>query len=173
MNMDLEFTSYILSEEYKNEENKLLNISNEQYINFIQEQIKHNVQKMDCILEDLFENKKQSTMVLDYKRNSENEIKDILFARFWNRQNNLNRPAFIQRRNIDRIVTSGDILKIVNKLTNNSILHKGNEKCSICYEEMKNKKILKLNCDHMFCSECLVNWLKEKLSCPLCRRCIK
>lgn len=39
--------------------------------------------------------------------------------------------------------------------------------CSICVE-IYEKPLLTL-CDHMFCSNCIKRWLKEKSSCPICK----
>lgn len=46
------------------------------------------------------------------------------------------------------------------------------KKCKICFE--KEDEIL-LNCNHSFCSGCLINWLNQKWqqTCPLCRNEIK
>jgi hypothetical protein len=47
--------------------------------------------------------------------------------------------------------------------------------CSICYEEnIPEKKCIKLNCNHKFCKDCIINTLKtcnynKSLSCALCR----
>ncbi|EAR89777.2 zinc finger, C3HC4 type (RING finger) protein (macronuclear) [Tetrahymena thermophila SB210] len=42
--------------------------------------------------------------------------------------------------------------------------------CSICFLEIENKSsIYELECKHMFHSECLDTWLKNKNSCPNCR----
>jgi hypothetical protein len=43
-----------------------------------------------------------------------------------------------------------------------------NKICSICYENFKNNdKIIKLPCHHIYHYNCLMEWLKEKYSCPL------
>jgi Zinc finger, C3HC4 type (RING finger) len=43
--------------------------------------------------------------------------------------------------------------------------------CSICYEEIKELKIL--DCDHHFCEKCIGSWLFVNSTCPICRRQIK
>jgi len=40
--------------------------------------------------------------------------------------------------------------------------------CNICYEKLKNP-VLEFNCQNLFCGECLLIWLRQKNSCPLCR----
>lgn len=50
---------------------------------------------------------------------------------------------------------------------------KSNKECEICCNEMTNKEhILKINCDHIFCAECILAWHIEygKESCPKCRQ---
>ena len=51
--------------------------------------------------------------------------------------------------------------------------------CAVCLEEYKHKtNVLYLNlneavkvCDHKFCQECIVNWVRTNhKTCPLCRR---
>lgn len=41
--------------------------------------------------------------------------------------------------------------------------------CNICMEEKKNGILL--NCNHIFCEDCLREWLtKNKKTCPTCRK---
>ena len=40
--------------------------------------------------------------------------------------------------------------------------------CSICYEEIHEKK--KLYCGHVFCAACISKWKSESASCPYCRQ---
>jgi len=46
------------------------------------------------------------------------------------------------------------------------------EECSICYQNYKRKKAVKLPCDHIFHDECIKKWIDDKNTCPLCRDCI-
>ena len=39
--------------------------------------------------------------------------------------------------------------------------------CSICYGEFNNP--VRLECQHQFCSGCLLQWMTRSQSCPLCR----
>ena len=46
--------------------------------------------------------------------------------------------------------------------------------CSICLEQITgltepNGKISKLSCGHIFHTQCVIPWLKNKLTCPYCR----
>ena len=43
---------------------------------------------------------------------------------------------------------------------------KEKENCVICYDEFN--KMNKLKCGHLFCYECLEEWLKENKKCPIC-----
>lgn len=48
--------------------------------------------------------------------------------------------------------------------------------CVICMENFKdNDNVAELNCDlrHYFHEKCIEEWLKTKLSCPLCKREVK
>ena len=46
---------------------------------------------------------------------------------------------------------------------------KENECCPICLEDLKDMKYRrKTKCGHIFCSECLREWLHKKQVCPLC-----
>lgn len=60
------------------------------------------------------------------------------------------------------------ILNHVNELEKrfNNIL---NSNCSICYDELKNP-VLEPNCHNIFCSQCLLSWMRNKNNCPLCRK---
>jgi len=44
--------------------------------------------------------------------------------------------------------------------------------CSICYDQLV-KPIMEPCCQNIFCGTCLLMWLKEKGSCPLCRRIVQ
>jgi hypothetical protein len=46
-----------------------------------------------------------------------------------------------------------------------------NEPCIICYNQLT-EPVLEPKCQNIFCGKCLLYWLKEKLSCPLCRNII-
>ena len=40
--------------------------------------------------------------------------------------------------------------------------------CSICFEEIKELKIL--DCHHHFCDSCIIEWAKVNSNCPICRK---
>jgi hypothetical protein len=41
--------------------------------------------------------------------------------------------------------------------------------CCICIESMNNDEIIKLKCNHIFHSKCILKWFQNKKKCPLCR----
>jgi len=45
------------------------------------------------------------------------------------------------------------------------------DSCSVCKEDfVLNEKATKLPCSHLFHKECIVPWLKQHCTCPLCRK---
>jgi len=46
-----------------------------------------------------------------------------------------------------------------------------NKTCCICKEEYKKlKRVTVLNCNHDFHERCISKWIKNKPTCPLCRK---
>lgn len=41
--------------------------------------------------------------------------------------------------------------------------------CTICFEELNQYLICKLNCDHIFHKRCIKRWFQIKMECPNCR----
>ena len=49
-------------------------------------------------------------------------------------------------------------------------LNEKNDNCAICFEQYKNKeKLKKLNCSHLFHTNCITIWLGKEKKCPLCK----
>lgn len=40
--------------------------------------------------------------------------------------------------------------------------------CAICLDIIYDPKILK--CQHSFCGDCIINWIRQSKECPLCRK---
>ena len=57
------------------------------------------------------------------------------------------------------------LLDLIDELKSNENEFK--HECSICYEEIKELKIL--DCHHYFCESCIGNWTKFNSTCPVCR----
>jgi hypothetical protein len=81
-----------------------------------------------------------------------------------------NQDIFIENNeNVD------DIKDIINQLPVNTLkdvnkLNEENKRCVICYENFKNNdNIIYLPCFHFFHQNCIINWIKKKPSCPLCK----
>ena len=81
-----------------------------------------------------------------------------------------NQDIFIENNeNVD------DIKDIINQLPVNTLkdvnkLNEENKRCVICYEDFKNNdNIIYLPCFHFFHQNCIINWIKKKPSCPLCK----
>ena len=55
-------------------------------------------------------------------------------------------------------------------LDDDNIIHYFENECSICYNEFnKDTKVVILNnCSHGFHLDCIVEWFKQDLRCPLC-----
>jgi hypothetical protein len=44
-----------------------------------------------------------------------------------------------------------------------------NDNCSICFETMKEKKVILTICNHVYHDRCLEEWIESNATCPLCR----
>ncbi|XP_026400171.1 E3 ubiquitin-protein ligase BIG BROTHER-like [Papaver somniferum] len=42
--------------------------------------------------------------------------------------------------------------------------------CVVCIEGLSGEEVISLACKHVFHSDCIVKWLKENSSCPICPR---
>ena len=72
--------------------------------------------------------------------------------------------------NVSRGATDTDIDKLPVSKYNSETRHNNDEKCTICTSEFNsNTDIITLPCNHFFCKECTIRWLKINKQCPICR----
>ena len=45
----------------------------------------------------------------------------------------------------------------------------GEQECPICYEKIQKYGFCTTNCKHTFCMKCMVEAMKKKKTCPMCR----
>lgn len=45
----------------------------------------------------------------------------------------------------------------------------GNNKCTVCMEEINNNNVCKLSCGHYYCLDCIIELKKHSNKCPCCR----
>lgn len=62
-----------------------------------------------------------------------------------------------------------DVVKQLKRLNSDEI-KKSDQSCVICIDDIKEKKtVIELPCNHQFCENCLIDWFKEKNTCPCCK----
>ena len=97
-------------------------------------------------------------LIQNYNRNLENIINQILM----NDNNKYGNPPAAQSA----------VEKLVNlKITDKKLKEFGIENsCPVCKEDFViNEDCLLMPCEHHFHKDCLIPWLKERNSCPVCR----
>ncbi len=58
----------------------------------------------------------------------------------------------------------------ISELDEIIVLNDSDEICSICLENYRKKeKMIRLNCHHIFHTQCIQDWFLNKNTCPLCR----
>ena len=63
---------------------------------------------------------------------------------------------------------SNESESLYNYLMNNQI-EGGTEECSICLSPLNESISVILPCNHKYHSECIIDWFKKEVNCPLCR----
>ncbi|KAI3918248.1 hypothetical protein MKX01_041568 [Papaver californicum] len=72
------------------------------------------------------------------------------------------------QRNIKRIRASSSFIQGLKREF--CFASTTNIACCICLEESKaEEKISRMPCGHMFHADCIVSWLEQSNSCPMCR----
>ena len=70
------------------------------------------------------------------------------------------KPAGLSSQRIEKFHTF--------KADQQTILHG----CSICINGVVlSKLMMRLDCNHIYCFDCIKQWFMEKNNCPLCREC--
>lgn len=86
----------------------------------------------------------------------------------FNNDNDINlreRTTRIQKLKEKKNILNTKINDIKARIINNNL-------CSICYEDIENKTLVKC-CSNIFCFKCINLWLCQKASCPLCKNNLK
>lgn len=74
--------------------------------------------------------------------------------------NNIGSIIFFIEPSVEKVVVSSKVAKI----------QKRKEKCSICMgEENQLAKSIRLDCGHVFDTNCILHWLSKNHTCPICR----
>tara|TARA_Y100000389_G_scaffold199542_1_gene238117 strand:- start:329 stop:919 length:591 start_codon:yes stop_codon:yes gene_type:complete len=73
---------------------------------------------------------------------------------------------------VENIITEEIMNNYAEKITINhqNIINYFDKECSICYNVFEHDdQIIKLNiCEHYFHSDCIIEWFKREIRCPLC-----
>ena len=104
--------------------------------------------------------------ILDLVRTKkEDKIKEIdSKIALWESRNDSNKVSFwqIKKKELEKQLTNLD--QRINETLNT--------KCTICGDKY-NKPIMVSGCCHIFCGCCIMEWIKKKSNCPICRGEIK
>lgn len=75
----------------------------------------------------------------------------------------------IDRRFMEIIIVSNTVQEgsVIERYLNERNVDT-DETCPICLQD--NKGMIKTDCDHVFCKECIKKWLDNNNSCPCCRK---
>jgi hypothetical protein len=91
-------------------------------------------------------------------------------------QNNLNENHMdqeVQNRKFDIKIYVKNDKKLNNQLIDETMI----DDCSICWENKNKQNFIKLNCNHEFCKDCIINCIKNdirnKPCCAICRTTIE
>ena len=67
-----------------------------------------------------------------------------------------------------RGLTSDRINKFPTFTANQNTVDDG---CAICIDGVEIRKLMiRLDCNHFYCSQCIRKWFEKNITCPLCRR---
>lgn len=58
----------------------------------------------------------------------------------------------------------------IDEICSNVEVVNAEESCPVCLELLLNKQTYKIKtCKHVFCKNCIITWLKDNVSCPICK----
>ena len=106
--------------------------------------------------------------------NSLTRITPISSSRTRNSRSTINSPAASSyEQNLRLSERIGKVEKGVVNINNISVILTSNEipdetLCVICQEDLKNNARM-LKCSHLYCNNCIYEWLKKTKTCPLCK----
>ncbi len=70
---------------------------------------------------------------------------------------------YVSRRIVREIMIDMQLIIKYSHIT------KKNDKCSICFDVLKNG-IIQLSCEHQYHYTCIASWFSVRKTCPLCRQ---
>lgn len=128
---------------------------NTEEITHIEEEIVTSIDTENSSLVDLIAN----LLNLDYEND---EIEDIINYIMQNDPNRFGNPP-ASKEVIEKLETYDITQEVIDKIGNEN-------KCVVCRDELVlGSKGVNLSCSHYFHKECLLPWLNEHNSCPVCR----
>jgi DNA repair protein RAD5 len=106
------------------------------------------------------------TKLIEYHTNIIQKYEEKL-----NKLENTNQAYYMTKKSYENIISESKfMLNILNKLNDTNIIdnNENNENiCSICMEQ---NDISLTKCGHIYCLDCIKNWLTIKKNCPICKK---
>ena len=73
--------------------------------------------------------------------------------------------------NVSKGLTKNQIKKIPKIIYNKNLFKNNDNKCVVCQYEFKNgENVTKLDCGHIFHTDCVDTWLSKNKVCPMCHK---
>ena len=81
---------------------------------------------------------------------------------------NTNQSYYMVKKNYENIISeSSYLLKILEKINDDSLDENEEKACSICFEP---NDLSLTKCGHIFCIACIKEWVNMKHNCPVCKK---
>ena len=110
------------------------------------------------------------TGILHFTHSSSSSSSDYI-SRYISNSSSDSEDSF--KYNYNNEVRVNDIINkncVVSKIKRTNKLSEDKKKCLICLEKFKKgDNIIILPCIHIFHSDCIRNWMKKQITCPLCK----